>query len=162
MPDKKLTYREKHGTTRVGDALRSLVQGGKQIAPEILEIAGSITGIKALDKLADKISGEKNLTEAEKIMLQATIEMDKQEMADITGRWQADMTSDSWLSKNIRPLTLGYLTICMTLLVVLDSAIKGFQIKPQWISLLETLLLAVYLAYFGSRGVEKFKKISKQ
>jgi len=161
MPDDKLTYKERNGSTRVGDSLRWLVKQGKNVAPELLDIAGSITGIEGLKKLSDKIAGTEELTESEKIMLQAEIEMDKQDMLNVTKRWKADMTSDSWLSKNIRPLVLAFLMACMFIFVMLDSSIKTFIVAPEWVELLKNLLITVCLAYFGSRGVEKFKKISK-
>ena len=66
MPGK---YKEKHGTTRVGDALRWLVRQGKEVAPEILTVAGSITGVDQLKELADKIKGDKKLSEIDKEML---------------------------------------------------------------------------------------------
>jgi hypothetical protein len=161
MPDDKLTYKERNGSTRVGDSLRWLVKQGKNVAPGLLDIAGSITGIEGLKKLSDKIAGTEELTESEKIMLQAEIEMDKQDMLNVTKRWKADMTSDSWLSKNIRPLVLAFLMACMFIFVMLDSSIKTFIVAPEWVELLKNLLITVCLAYFGSRGVEKFKKISK-
>jgi len=161
MSDKK-SYKERNGTTRVGDALRWLTENGKKVAPGILELASNITGVQALDNLAKKISDDKELSEQDKIMLNAQIEMDRQEMTDITNRWKSDMTSDSWLSKNIRPLTLAFLTLTMFVFILLDSSIAKFVVKDSWVNLLESLLIAVYLAYFGSRGVEKFKKISKE
>ena len=161
MSDKK-TYKEKNGTTRVGDSLRWLASQGKNIAPELLDIAGAITGIKGLESLANKINGNIELSESDKLMLQANIEMDKQDIISVTDRWKSDMTSDSWLSKNIRPLTLAFLLVCMFLFVMLDSSIKGFVVAKEWVELLKNLLITVCLAYFGSRGVEKFKKISKE
>ena len=72
------------------------------------------------------------------------------------------MVSDSWLSKNVRPMTLIFLTIFMTFIIISDSkTLWEFEVKESYIKLLETLLFAVYLAYFGSRGVEKYKKLSK-
>jgi hypothetical protein len=70
------------------------------------------------------------------------------------------MKSDSWLSKNTRPMALIFLTLAMTIFIVLDSTIL-LQIKDSWVSLLETLLITVYVAYFGSRGAEKITKIKK-
>ena len=110
MPGK---YKQKHGTTRVGDALRWLVRQGKEVAPEILNVAGSITGIDQLKELADKIKGDKELSEIDKEMLLEELRYDMIEMQETTKRWVADMNSDSWLSKNIRPLSLGFLTITL-------------------------------------------------
>ena len=155
-------YKDKNGTTRVGDALRWLVSKGKDVAPELLDIAGSITGIEALEKLGDKISGSKELSQQDKDLLLANIEMDKQEMQQVSKRWESDMVSDSWLSKNIRPLTLAFLLLNMFIFVILDSSLEAFKINNEWIELLKNLLITVCLAYFGSRGVEKFSKIRKK
>ena len=90
------------------------------------------------------------------------LEMDLEEMRGVTQRWSTDMTSDSWLSKNTRPLVLIYLTFATTLFVVLDSTGHAFAINLEWIELLKTLLVTTYVAYFGSRGIEKYKSISKE
>jgi len=161
MVDPKPSYKEKNGTTRVGDTLRWLVEQGREVAPELLEIAGSLTGVKALSELGAKISGSNELSETDKKMLLAQIEMDKEDMINISNRWKYDMQSDSFLSKNIRPICLGFLTLAMTLFIIFDSLNINFNIDPVWVDLLKTLLVTVYLAYFGSRGVEKFKKITK-
>ena len=88
------------------------------------------------------------------------LEQDIAEMNNVSSRWSSDMKSDSWLSKNTRPLTLIYLTIVMSLLIVLDSTVL-LTVKEGWVSLLEALLITVYVAYFGSRGAEKITKIKK-
>ena len=157
MPDKK-TYKEKNGTTRVGDALRWLAKQGKTIAPEILDLAGNITGIDGLNKLSDVISKDKQLTEVDKQLLLAELQQDVIEMQEVTKRWQYDMASDSWWSKNIRPLSLAFLTLTLFIYIILDSSINGFTIDKAWIDLLSSLLLLVYGGYFGMRSVEKVTK----
>lgn len=157
MPDKK-TYKEKNGTTRVGDALRWLVKQGKSIAPEILEAVGNITGIDSLNNLSDLISKDKELSEVDKELLLAELQQDVIEMQEVTKRWQYDMSSDSWLSKNIRPLSLAFLTATLFIYIILDSSIKGFSINESWIDLLSSLLLLVYGGYFGARSIEKVTK----
>lgn len=154
MPD----YKDKNGTTRVGDALRWLVKQGKEVAPEILKIAGNVTGIEALEHLADKISTNKTLSEIDKQMLLEELRFDMIEMQEVTKRWQYDMNSDSWLSKNIRPLSLAFLTISLFLYIILDSCLNGFKIAKEWINLLSSLLLLVYGGYFGARSMEKISK----
>ena len=89
------------------------------------------------------------------------LEKDSMEIQEVSKRWQSDMTSDSWLSKNVRPLTLVYLTLATTIYIVLDSLNIAFDIDQAWIELLKTLLVTIYVAYFGSRGFEKYKKITK-
>jgi len=83
------------------------------------------------------------------------IEQDLVEMENVSKRWDSDMNSDSWLSKNTRPLTLMYLTLASTILIIIDSFHTMFDVDIAWVELLKTLLITVYVAYFGSRGAEK-------
>tara|TARA_R110000787_G_C13222885_1_gene426374 strand:- start:56 stop:457 length:402 start_codon:yes stop_codon:yes gene_type:complete len=79
----------------------------------------------------------------------------------ITKRWESDMKSDSWLSKNTRPMALIFLSIMAIAFIWVDSHHEiSFTVEQEWIGLLKQLLTTVYIAYFGSRGVEKFKSIS--
>jgi hypothetical protein len=151
-------YKKKNGTTRVGDALRWLVKQGKEVAPDILSIAGGITGIEQLKELAGKIEGNKQLSEADKELLLEELRYDMIEMQESTKRWEADMNSDSWLSKNIRPLSLAFLTLTLFIYIILDSSLEGFKIASNWIDLLSSLLLLVYGGYFGARSAEKITK----
>jgi hypothetical protein len=107
------------------------------------------------------IAQDNTLTPQDKETALKLLEMDAQEIQEVSKRWQSDMTSDSWLSKNVRPLTLIYLTLATTIYIVLDSLDISFKIDNAWIELLKTLLVTIYVAYFGSRGFEKFKKITK-
>lgn len=91
----------------------------------------------------------------------ALLHQDTIEMQEVSKRWAADMQSDSWLSKNTRPLTLVFLTISMVLLIFIDSTGIDFDVDSGWVDLLKSLLITVYVAYFGSRGAEKFKNIQK-
>ena len=151
-------YKKKNGTTRVGDALRWLVKQGKEVAPELLTVAGNITGIDQLKVLADKIKGDKELSQIDKEMLLEELRHDMIEMQETTKRWVADMSSDSWLSKNIRPLSLAFLTLTLFIYIILDSSLDGFKINSNWIDLLSSLLLLVYGGYFGMRSAEKITK----
>ena len=145
--------------TAVGRALQWLSKQGKTIAPNILDVAGNITGIDGLNKLSDLISGDKELSEADKNLLLEEIASDRLEMQEVTSRWKFDMDSDNKLSKNIRPLTLAFLTASMFIYILLDSSLKGFKIAPEWVSLLGNLLMLAYGGYYGARSVEKiFKK----
>ena len=160
MVDPKPSYKEKNGTTRVGDSLRWLVEQGKEVAPELLDIAANITGVNALSKLGDKISGSTEISETDKKMLLAEIELDKIEMQEITKRWQADMESDSWASKNIRPYATAGTLVFNFIVMILDSAIKSFKVEDHWVNLLVTLLSLMVVALFGSRGYEKIKGVA--
>tara|TARA_R100001440_G_scaffold45747_1_gene65412 strand:+ start:174 stop:560 length:387 start_codon:yes stop_codon:yes gene_type:complete len=76
---------------------------------------------------------------------------------EVTKRWQSDMNSDSWLSKNIRPMVLAFLVISTVLIVFIDSGAIAFEVKESWVDLLQIVLITVIGAYFGSRGLEKVK-----
>ena len=155
-------YKDKNGTTRVGDALRFLAKQGKAFAPELLELAANVTGVKALDKLGDAIKGDKALTPQDKDLLLAELNKDISIEQEITKRWEADANSDSFASKNIRPFTLAFLLFCMFIFIMLDSALDGFKIAPEWIGLLKGLLMTAVGGYFVIRGAEKITKNIKK
>jgi hypothetical protein len=151
MENKKLKNNGKG--TFFGNLLRSLVSTGKKVSP----IFDAITGGKVSDILKS-IGSSKELTEAEKEMLVKELEQDVIEMQEVTKRWQSDMLSDSWLSKNIRPLSLAFLTLTLFIYIILDSALEGFKIDSEWVSLLGNLLMLVYGGYFGARTLEKIRR----
>ena len=118
--------------------------------------------IKEVGDAIDKLT----TTKEEKLLIKKQIQeiMDKAnaEAEDqITKRWESDMKSDSWLSKNTRPMALIFLSIMAIAFIWVDSHHEiSFTVEQEWIGLLKQLLTTVYIAYFGSRGVEKFKSIS--
>jgi len=140
--------------TFFGNLLRGIVKTGKSVAPKL---ADAISGGKLSD-IIDAISTDKELTEAEKQMLIKELEQDVIEMQEVTKRWESDMSSTSWLSSNIRPLSLAFLTLTMFAYVILDSSLDSFNIEGEWISLLGNLLMLVYAGYFGARTLEKIRK----
>ena len=77
---------------------------------------------------------------------------------NITDRWSADMNSDSWLSKNVRPLVLIFLVVCTMLMIFIDAGTIKFEVEEKWTDLLQLVLITVIGAYFGGRTAEKFKK----
>jgi len=132
-------------------------------APGIIESVGDVLPDKGvLGIVKNLIDKDKSLPPQDKETALALLNQDTTEMQEVTKRWSSDMVSDSWLSKNTRPLALIYLTIITTLMIVVDSTAINFEVKPTWVTLLETLLVTVYIAYFGSRGVEKYKSISNK
>lgn len=155
-------YKDKNGTTRVGDALRFLAKQGKAFAPELLELAANVTGVKALDKLGGAIRGDKALTQQDKDLLLAELNKDIAIEQEITKRWEADANSDNYASKNIRPFTLAFLLFCMFVFILLDSSLDGFKIAPEWIGLLKGLLMTAVGGYFVIRGAEKITKDIKK
>jgi cation transport ATPase len=104
-----------------------------------------------------KIALQQEVNKSTKTQLEATA----QHEAEISDRHKYDMQSDSWLSKNIRPLALAFLTVTTVLLAYATifylDVTKTVLLQP-WITLLTALLLTVYGFYFGSRGMEKMQK----
>lgn len=156
MSDRKLKNNGKG--TFFGNLLRGVVKTGKSVAPKLVD---AITGGKVSD-IISAISSDKELTEDEKQMLIKELEQDVIEMQEITKRWESDNLSDSWLSKNIRPLSLAFLTLSLFIYVILDSSLESFKIDSEWISLLGNLLMLTYGGYFGARALEKVTKIKNK
>jgi len=77
---------------------------------------------------------------------------------NITERWLADTKSDSWLSRNVRPLVLIFLVVSTVLLVFIDAGVIQFEVKANWVDLLQLVLITVISAYFGGRSMEKIRK----
>ena len=77
---------------------------------------------------------------------------------NITDRWKADMNSDSWLSKNVRPLVLIFLVVSTVLMIFIDAGTIAFEVEAKWTDLLQLVLITVIGAYFGGRTMEKRKK----
>ena len=77
---------------------------------------------------------------------------------EISSRWNADMKSDSWLSKNVRPLVLIFLVIATVLLIFIDAGAINFTVEAKWTDLLQLVLITVIGAYFGGRSLEKTKQ----
>jgi len=141
--------------TKVGNFLRGIDY--RDVTKVIGNLAvGNIAGA------VDVITGDTSLSDEEKEFALKIMEQDIAEMESVTYRWEADMSSDSWLSKNVRPLSLVFLTIFTMLLIYIDSFTDAVVVEEEWISLLKTLLLSVFMAYFGSRGVEKWKTIHEK
>ena len=99
----------------------------------------------------EKLAAEQKVKE---LISSYEIEMEK----NITERWKMDMQSDSWLSKNIRPLVLIFLVVSTVLLVFIDGGVISFEVKASWVDLLQLVLITVIGAYFGGRSLEKVKK----
>jgi len=84
--------------------------------------------------------------------------IDSQE-AEITARWNVDTTSSSWLTRNIRPMSLAWMIVAITLIAITDGAADWFEMKESYIDLFQILLNVMVIAYFGSRGYEKSKGV---
>ena len=119
-------------------------------------IVAAIDGGNPIDVIK-AISKDKDIPAKDKEMMLADLQQDVIEMQEITKRWESDMSSSSWLASNIRPLSLAFLTLSLFIYVILDSALEGFKIDSEWVSLLGNLLMLVYGGYFGARTLEKIR-----
>jgi len=127
--------------------LGTIFSGG---AKDLIEGVGGV-----IDDL--HTSGEEKLAAEQKIKeLVANYEVQMEK--EISSRWQADMKSDSWLSKNVRPLVLIFLVISTVLLIFIDAGVINFVVEAKWTDLLQLVLITVIGAYFGGRSLEKAKK----
>tara|TARA_R100001480_G_scaffold29055_1_gene39449 strand:+ start:1576 stop:2031 length:456 start_codon:yes stop_codon:yes gene_type:complete len=148
--------KKKFNQTKVGQFLSKAAPGILDIAGDVLPDAGVFGLVKNL------IHKDPVLPIEDKEKAIKLLEMDIVEMKEVSKRWVSDMKSDSWLSKNTRPMSLIFLTVSMVLLILLDSFDWEFNVSTGWVDLLQTLLVTVYVAYFGSRGAEKFQTIKNK
>ena len=131
----------------MGLGLGKLFSGG---AGELVESVGGV-----LDNLTT--SKEEKL-EAKRKMKELIADYETKMEANITDRWKADMNSDSWLSKNVRPLVLIFLVVCTVLMIFIDAGSIDFVVEEKWTDLLQLVLITVIGAYFGGRSFEKRQK----
>jgi hypothetical protein len=124
-----------------------------------------ITGglIKDIGDVIDKVTttDEERLAAKQKIQ-QLLEKADNDAQTQVTERWRLDMQSDSFLSKNIRPLIMVFLTAMFTLLAFTDGNIGQFSIQKEYIPIFQTLLVTVHGAYFVGRTWEKGKSNGKK
>jgi hypothetical protein len=127
--------------------LGNLFSGG---AAELVKGVGGVIDDLHTSK-EEKLAAERKIKE---LMANYQVEMEK----NITSRWEADLKSDSWLSKNVRPMVLIFLIVCTMLLIFIDAGTINFEVKSSWVDLLQLVLITVIGAYFGGRSLEKVKK----
>ena len=149
MPSIKKKFKD----TKVGKFLLGK-SGIIDVISNILPDQGVLSMVKNL------INKDPDLPPQDKETALMLLEQDMIELKEVSKRWESDMKSDSWLSKNTRPMALIFLTISLIVFILLDGFSISFGIDSGWIDLLKSLLITVYVAYFGSRGAEKFKSIS--
>ena len=121
--------------------------------------AGAANLVKSVGGVLDNLTTTKEEKLAAELKIKDMImgyeaEMQKQ----VTERWKMDMNSDSWLSKNIRPIVLVFLVIATVLLIFIDAGTISFKVEDKWTDLLQLVLITVIGAYFGGRSLEKVKK----
>ena len=131
----------------------------------ITKAAGSLLGgdtIKDIGNVIDNLhtSGEEK-AEAKQKLEQILAQAEQAAQAQVSARWEADLKHGSWLSKNIRPITLIFLTGVFVILSVFDGNLGEFTIGESYIPVYQTLLITVYGAYFAGRSIEKVRKVTK-
>ena len=127
--------------------LNKIFSGG---AKDLVEGVGGV-----LDNLTT--SKEEKL-EAKRKMQELIADYETKMEQNITDRWKSDMNSDSWLSKNVRPLVLIFLVVCTVIMIFIDAGTITFEVEDKWTDLLQLVLITVIGAYFGGRTMEKRKK----
>jgi hypothetical protein len=117
------------------------------------ELVKSVGGV--IDNLhtskEEKLEAERKIKE---LLANYEVQMEK----EISSRWDADMKSDSWLSKNVRPMVLVFLVVSTVLMIFIDAGTINFVVEAKWTDLLQLVLITVIGAYFGGRSLEKTKK----
>jgi|TARA_R100000030_G_scaffold72029_1_gene55495 hypothetical protein len=152
MSDKK-----KFKDTTVG---KLLFGAASVVSPQLGAVLNGVTSPK--DAIAE--IGKAKISTDDKIKLQQLIyDQQNKEMESISMRWKADSASDSWLSKNVRPMVLIWCIVVFSFAGILDSVNSiDFQINALWNDTFEKVMMAVVISYFGSRGIEKSTNIIKK
>ena len=124
--------------------LTNLLSGG---AADLVKGVGGVIDNLHTSK-EEKLAAEAKIKE---LVTNYEVQMEQQ----ISDRWKADMNSDSWLSKNVRPLVLIFLVVCTVLMIFIDAGTINFNVESKWTDLLQLVLITVIGAYFGGRTMEK-------
>ena len=127
--------------------LNKLLSGG---ASKLVDSVGSV--------LDNVITTDEEKLEAKRKLKELILSHEAQMERNITDRWKADMNSDSWLSKNVRPLVLIFLVVSTVLMIFIDAGAISFTVEEKWTDLLQLVLITVIGAYFGGRSLEKRNK----
>ena len=120
---------------------------------------GAAELVKGVGSVIDNLhTSKEEKLEAEKKIKDMIMGYEAEMQRQVTERWKVDMQSDSWLSKNIRPLVLIFLVVSTVLMIFIDAGVIAFEVKDTWVDLLQLVLITVIGAYFGGRSLEKVKK----
>tara|TARA_R110002050_G_scaffold89730_4_gene188901 strand:- start:54 stop:452 length:399 start_codon:yes stop_codon:yes gene_type:complete len=121
--------------------------------------AGATELVKGVGGVLDNLTTSKEEKMAAELKIKELIATYEVEMEKtVTDRWKADMNSDSWLSKNVRPLVLIFLVVSTVLMIFIDAGTIAFTVEAKWTDLLQLVLITVIGAYFGGRSLEKRNK----
>tara|TARA_R110000765_G_scaffold378210_1_gene469129 strand:+ start:25 stop:420 length:396 start_codon:yes stop_codon:yes gene_type:complete len=117
------------------------------------KLVDSVGGV--LDNL---ITSDDEKLEAKRKLKELILSHEAEMQRNVSDRWKADMNSDSWLSKNVRPMTLIFLVVSTVLMIFIDAGTINFTVEAKWTDLLQLVLITVIGAYFGGRSIEKRNK----
>jgi len=118
--------------------------------------SGATELVKGVGGVLDNLTTSKEeKLEAERKIQELVSDYETKMEQNITDRWAADMNSDSWLSKNVRPLVLVFLVVSTVLMIFIDAGAISFVVEEKWTDLLQLVLITVIGAYFGGRTMEK-------
>ena len=127
--------------------LNKLLSGG---ASKLVDSVGGV-----LDNI---ITTDEEKLEAKRKLKEVILSHEAEMQRNVSDRWKADMNSDSWLSKNVRPLVLIFLVVSTVLMIFIDAGTISFTVEEKWTDLLQLVLITVIGAYFGGRSIEKRNK----
>jgi len=121
--------------------------------------SGATELVKGVGGIIDNLHTSKDEKLAAELKIKELVANYETQMEkEISSRWAADMKSDSWLSKNVRPLVLVFLVVSTVLMIFIDAGTINFVVEAKWTDLLQLVLITVIGAYFGGRSLEKAKK----
>tara|TARA_R110001632_G_scaffold172764_1_gene292171 strand:+ start:67 stop:546 length:480 start_codon:yes stop_codon:yes gene_type:complete len=146
--------------TSVGNALRWLGKQGKSFAPELLQMAGAVTGIESLNNLGNAIRGDGQLENVDKELLLRELEIDMVEMEEVTKR--LGMDNEHTITRLVRPVVYGSMFIMFLSMVFFDGNVGDFTINKAYVPVIQSLFGTMTVFYFGSRGIEKVMKTFKK
>ena len=144
MDKNKKKYRDIHGTTRVGDFLRSIKKSG--LIGKAIDAAGELSTGNVLGALKTVLTEDNSISPEERTFALEQLRLDIEAERGITNRWTADLRWGNFITKTIRPFVLLALTA---------TFIVGFFMKEYEMQVVSNMLSIVLTAYFGSRGAEK-------
>ena len=143
--------RKKIKDTKVGVWLKDKAPAVLDTVGDLLPDNGALGVVKRLIDLEPNMTAQEKM-EFEKMLL----DYEANAQDNVTERWKADMMSDSWLSKNIRPMMLTFLVLSFTIFALFDSIDKiNFSVKDVYVDTMGILMTTAFTAYFAGRSYEK-------
>ena len=141
---------EKVRDTKLGSWLKDKAPGILDVVGDALPNAGVLGVVKNLIDNDSGLTPEQKL-EFEKIEQQERVSLEN----NITQRWQADVSSKSWLARNIRPAIVASLVIFLFVFIIMDTMALGYEIRDVWVRMYETVLVTAIGGYFVVRTIDK-------